>query len=78
MARKAKIDAKARTKGEIRRLNALRRSVGEDLAETTFRGWLAGKPESIVARSVDGNAAAIAAAVECASGPWGTGGPPRW
>ena len=37
------IDEKALTKGEIRKLNALRRSIGSELAEEAFAKWLARK-----------------------------------
>ena len=34
------IDEKALKKGELRKLNALRKSVGDDLAEDVFSKWL--------------------------------------
>ena len=34
------IDEKALTKGELRKLNALRKSVGDKLGEQTFTKWL--------------------------------------
>ena len=34
------VDEKSLTKGQIRKLNALRKSVGEDLAEDVFSKWL--------------------------------------
>ena len=34
------IDEKALTKGEIRKLNALRKSIGDDLGEQAFAKWL--------------------------------------
>lgn len=34
------VDEKALTKGQVRKLNALRKSVGEDLAEDVFEKWL--------------------------------------
>jgi hypothetical protein len=39
------IDLKALTKGEIRKLNALRKSIGEDLANSTFAKWFKSKPK---------------------------------
>jgi hypothetical protein len=36
----SKVDPKALTKGELRKLNALRKSVGEKLGEETFSKWL--------------------------------------
>ncbi|MEX2615949.1 MAG: hypothetical protein WD767_07625 [Alphaproteobacteria bacterium] len=34
------IDEKDLTKGQVRKLNALRKSIGDDLAEEAFRKWL--------------------------------------
>lgn len=34
------IDEKSLTKGEIRKLNALRKSIGDELAEDAFSKWL--------------------------------------
>jgi hypothetical protein len=61
MARKPapKLDEKALTKGEIRKLNALRKSVGEDIGEKAFMDWLRKKPPA-VAELEDKNAALIA------------------
>ncbi len=61
MARKpaSRIDEKTLTKGELRKLNALRKSVGEDIAEKAFMDWLREKP-SAVAEFEDKNAALIA------------------
>ena len=38
------IDEKTLTRMEIRKLNALRKSVGDDIANRTFAEWLANKP----------------------------------
>ena len=61
MARKPapKLDEKALTKGELRKLNALRKSVGEDIGEKAFMDWLRKKPPA-VAELEDKNAALIA------------------
>ncbi len=61
MARKPapKLDEKALTKGEIRKLNALRKSVGEDVGEKAFVEWLRKKP-AVMAEPEDKNAALIA------------------
>ncbi len=61
MARKPapKLDEKALTKGELRKLNALRKSVGEDVGEKAFMDWLRKKPPA-VAELEDKNAALIA------------------
>lgn len=34
------IDEKAQTKGELRKLNALRKSIGDELGEQAFAKWL--------------------------------------
>lgn len=39
------IDEKSLTKGQIRKLNALRKSLGDDLAEDVFSKWLARQAE---------------------------------
>ncbi len=61
MARKPapKLDEKALTKGELRKLNALRKSVGEDIGEKAFMNWLRQKPAEKLAPE-DKNAALIA------------------
>ncbi len=61
MARKPapKLDEKALTKGEIRKLNALRKSVGEDIGDKAFVDWLRKKP-SVMAEPEDKNAVLIA------------------
>ncbi len=61
MARKpaSKIDEKALTKGELRKLNALRKSVGEDIGDKAFMDWLSQKPAEKLAAE-DKNAALIA------------------
>ncbi len=61
MARKSipKLDEKALTKGELRKLNALRKSVGEDIGEKAFMDWLRKKPAA-VAELEDEDAALIA------------------
>ncbi len=61
MARKPapKLDEKALTKGELRKLNALRKSIGEDIGEKAFVEWLR-KKHSVMAELEDKNAALIA------------------
>ncbi len=61
MARKPapKLDEKALTKGELRKLNALRKSVGEEIGESAFMEWLRKKPAAL-AEPEDKNAALIA------------------
>ncbi len=73
MARRAKTVAKSKapvkpkasfteselTKGEVRKLNALRKSLGEKIANKAFAEWMASQPEA-VAQVVDKNAELIA------------------
>ncbi len=61
MARKPapKLDEKALTKGELRKLNALRKSVGEDVGEKAFMEWLRKKPAAKIGTE-DKNAILIA------------------
>ncbi len=61
MARKPtpKLDEKALTKGELRKLNALRKTVGEDVGEKAFMEWLRKKPATMI-ETEDKNAVLIA------------------
>ena len=61
MARKSisKIDEKALTKGELRKLGALRKSVGEEIGDKAFMDWLRTHPPSM-AEPDDNNAILIA------------------
>ena len=61
MARKPapKIDEKALTKGELRKLNALRKSVGDEIGDKAFMDWLRKRPAAM-AEPEDNNAALIA------------------
>lgn len=58
----AAVDEKTLTKGELRKLNALRKSIGEDLANEAFAKWYAqeGKSDG----EEDPNVEMIAAALE--------------
>ena len=51
------IDESALTRGQLRKLNALRKSVGEDVGERAFAAWLESRREA--AGEADGNAAKI-------------------
>ena len=51
------IDESALTKGQLRKLRALRKSVGDDVGERAFAAWLESQREA--AADVDGNAAKI-------------------
>ena len=61
MARKTAptLDEKALTKGELLQLNALRKSIGEELGDQAFMDWLR-KKTVIMAQPEDRNAALIA------------------
>ena len=61
MARKPKItfDESQLNKGDVRKLNALRKSLGEEIANKAFSEWLNSQPETI-AEIVDKNAELIA------------------
>ena len=64
MPRKAKVTIEQDlTKGQLRKLNALRKSVGHDIGEKAFVEWLktAEKPEK---PEVDKNAELVAGAIE--------------
>ena len=54
-----KLDPKALTKGELRKLNALRKSVGEKLGEDTFYKWLRKQSAASDAVAEDKNATLI-------------------
>ena len=55
----AGINEAALTKGELRKLNALRKSVGDKIAEKAFSKWLQGKPKAGAAGPRDRNAELI-------------------
>ena len=61
MARKPapKLDENALTKGELRKLNALRKSIGEEIGEKAFLEWLRNQPAERAAPE-DKDAALIA------------------
>ena len=46
------------TKGQIRKLTALRKSIGEEIAHKAFADWLTSQPEAV--EEVDKNAELIA------------------
>ena len=50
MARRsfATIDESTLTKGQLRRLETLRRSVGDEIGERAFAAWLATQPKPVV------------------------------
>ncbi len=61
MARKPKVafNESQLKKGEVRKLTALRKSLGEDIADKAFAKWLASHTDSVV-QEVDENAELIA------------------
>ena len=67
MPRKASIgfNEKDLTKGQLRKLNALRHSVGEEIGTKAFAEWLTAQNGSVrAAGAIDRNAVQIAEAVE--------------
>ena len=54
------IDERALTKGQLRKLNALRRSVGEDIGERAFAEWLTRQATVEAVQASDRNAELIA------------------
>jgi hypothetical protein len=61
--RKSIIDERQLTKGQLRKLNALRKSLGDEIANTAFAQWLSTESRNGNAH-MDRNAAAIAQAIE--------------
>ena len=59
-----KLNVDALTKGEIRKLNALKKSVGDELGEEVFIRWLVRQPKAERKPKVDPIAEKIAAALE--------------
>ncbi|MDP6706211.1 MAG: hypothetical protein QF893_07710 [Alphaproteobacteria bacterium] len=66
MAKKAaeQINERALTKGELRKLNALRKSIGEELGERAFVEWFRKKSDKAMAVTRDRNAEKILAALQ--------------
>src|SRR3546814_3803657 len=54
------LDEKALTKGELRKLNALRKSLGEEIATEAFAKWLAARVKGVLKDQRDKNADLIA------------------
>ena len=67
MAAKSGVIQTSLTKGQIRKLNALRKSVGPDIGEKAFAQWLKGV-NAEKAPAVDKTSAQIAEAIEAALG----------
>lgn len=62
-ASRKSIDEGALSKGQLRKLNALRKSLGENIANRAFAEWLS-KQDAGAATAVDKNAEHIMAALE--------------
>lgn len=60
--RKSSLDEKALTKGRLRKLTALRKSLGDKIANQAFTTWLSVQPAAL--NGADRNAAKIAAALQ--------------
>jgi hypothetical protein len=59
----ASIDEKSLSKGQVRKLNALRKSLGDDIAERAFAEWKDSEPESANGGGQDRNARTITEAL---------------
>jgi hypothetical protein len=66
MAKKSsqKFDEKSLNKGQLRKLNALRKSLGEDIANKAFGQWIEKQEKQPDSAPIDGNAAMIADVLE--------------
>ena len=63
MARISNLDESTLTKMQIRKLNALRKSIGDDLGTKAFTQWLRSQASKSVEEPVDKTAKAVADAV---------------
>ena len=66
MARRKKstsVDERSLSKGQLRKLNALRKSLGDDIAERAFAEWMASSPEVSTESGGDRNAQRITEAL---------------
>ena len=87
MARRKKsasIDEKSLSKGQVRKLNALRKSLGDEIAERAFGEWMESAPEAGNGGGQDRHARTITEALhplietgELRNGPAGGGEPHR-
>jgi hypothetical protein len=59
----ASIDEKSLRKGQMRKLNALRKSLGDEIAERAFGEWMESAPEAGNGGGQDGNARTITEAL---------------
>ena len=56
------MDGKTLTKGQLRKLTALRKSLGDKIANQAFAAWLSAQPSAL--NGADRNAAKIAEALQ--------------
>ncbi len=63
MARKPSLDESSLPKMQVRKLNALRKSIGDDLGTSAFVQWLNSRPTGTKAAPVNKTAEAIGAAI---------------
>ena len=63
MPRKMNFDESSLTKMEIRKLNALRKSIGDELGAKAFKQWYETRPPTTKATPVDKTAEAIGDAI---------------
>ena len=59
MASSDQIDESALTKGQRRKLDALRKSVGDEIGERAFAAWISSQPVATAAAETDTNAEQI-------------------
>ncbi len=57
------VNESALTKGHLRKLNALRKSVGDKIGDKAFADWMASQPAKTAKAPVDRSAEAIADAI---------------
>lgn len=63
MPRKTSIDESSLSKMEIRKLNALRKSIGDDLGAKAFTEWYKNRPAPKQSQPADKTAEAVAEAI---------------
>ena len=61
------INEKALTKGQLRKLNALRKSLGDNIADKAFTQWVKEQPGKVLPNKTDPVAEKLVAAVDSLS-----------
>ncbi len=61
------INEKALTKGQLRKLNALRKSLGDKIADKAFTQWVKEQPDKVLTNKTDPVAEKLVAAVDTLS-----------